>query len=319
LVTNTHWAWGFYFAVECQESYAAADPEIMAAQAAAYPELGGYVRHRSDALICEAWDLRAAPPLASEPVESEVPTLILAGAYDPITPPAWSRSVADRLDNSYYYAFPSAGHNVTTDNPCAESMIAAFLHDPTRDPDAGCIDEVPRPEFVRPQDVIVVPSIYEIHYGEVGYTAIENDLFFGSLLVLMAEIGFLVVAGILRLARRHKRATVPDRIVRFAHPLAGLVAVLNAGWSLALRSALRTTAATDPMMLRFGLPARYGPLFALPAFVAVMTAGLVVMAVLTWMRRSWSVVGRAFYTLVVLAAVVMTGLVAYWGLLTAAF
>jgi pimeloyl-ACP methyl ester carboxylesterase len=124
MLSDTHWSWGFHLSIQCQEALPAADSGIMAAQAAAYPELDGYVRHQGSISICEAWDLPAAPPLVPTPVESDIPTLILAGAYDPITPPEWSRSVAERLNNSYYYEFPAAGHNVTTDNwrgwsPCS--------------------------------------------------------------------------------------------------------------------------------------------------------------------------------------------------------
>jgi hypothetical protein len=241
-----------YFAVNCQESLPAADPEIMAAQAAAYPELEGYVRHQAHIPICGAWDLPAAPPLVGEPVESDVPTLILAGAYDPITPPDWSQAVAENLSTSHYFEFPSAGHSVTTDNPCAESIVAAFLNDPANEPDPGCMANVPGPEFVLPEDVAIAASVYEIHYGEIGYTSLEHSLFLACILVFIAEISYLVVAGIVRLVRRREPETQPDPIARFAHPLAGLVAMLNVGFSLALRSVLRSTAATASLALRFG-------------------------------------------------------------------
>jgi pimeloyl-ACP methyl ester carboxylesterase len=319
MLTNPNWSWGFYFSVICQESLPAAEPENIATQTAAYPELDGYVRHSADFPICEAWNQPAAPPLVAEPVESEIPTLILAGAYDPVTPPKWSKSVAEHLSHSYYYEFPSAGHNVGTDNPCAESMMAAFLNDPTNRPDAGCIANVPGPEFALPEDVTVLPSIYELHYGEVGYTRIEDRLFVVSLWVLTAGPLIWVLAGVVSLVRRRGRESAPGLTERLAHPLASLVAILHLGFFLMMRSILRNLAATQRLVLNFGLPAGYEPVLIIPNVVALLTVALVVSAVLAWVRRYWSVLGRVFFTLVTLAAVVMTGLMAYWGLLGAAF
>jgi pimeloyl-ACP methyl ester carboxylesterase len=315
MLTNPNWSWGFYFSVICQESLPAADPEIVAAQAAAYPELDGYVRHSADFPICEAWNLPAAPLLVTEPVQSDIPTLILAGAFDPVTPPEWSRATADNLSNSYYYEFPSAGHNVGTDNPCAERMLAAFLNDPTTAPDAGCMADVPGPEFVLSGEVTILPSIYEVHYGEVGYTKVEDRLFFGSLWVLTAGLAVLVIAGVVSLVRRQQRETRPDLIARLAYPLAGLVAVLYVGFFLVMRSVLRYLAATNGLALRFGLPVGYEALLIISTLAAVLTVVLVIFAVLAWVRGYWSLLGRVFFSLVTLAAAVLTGLMAYWGLL----
>ena len=72
-------------------------------------------------------------------------------------------------------------------------------------------------------------------------------------------------------------------------------------------------------MLRFGLPAGYWPLFLLPVIVAVLTVALAVLVIRAWMRRHGSLLGRVFLTLATLAAITVTGLAAYWGLLTALF
>jgi pimeloyl-ACP methyl ester carboxylesterase len=314
-LTNPNWSWGFYFSVNCQESLPAADPKIMASQATAYPELDGYLRHKEHFPVCDAWDLPAAPPLVAEPVESDVPTLILAGSYDPVTPPEWSQSVAQHLSHSTYFEFPSSGHNVGTDNPCAESIMAAFLNDPGAAPDPSCIPEMPGPQFVLPEDVAILPSIYEIHYGQVGASRIEDMLFNGSLLVFGAEIAFLVIAGMVWLVRRRERDVRPDPIARFAHPLAGLAAVLCLAFSLVMRTVLRDLAATNRVVLRFGLPAEYGPPLNITTLIAVLTAVLVVFAALAWVRGYWSLLGRIFFSLVTLAALVFTGLMVYWGLL----
>jgi len=123
-------AWGQYFAVNCQDDAASINPEMIETQLEGYPELDGYFRHREELAICAAWGLNPAPPLAAEPVSSDIPTLILAGTYDPITPPEWSQTALVNLSNSTFVEFPSSGHSVVRNNPCAEQITTAFLDAP---------------------------------------------------------------------------------------------------------------------------------------------------------------------------------------------
>ena len=197
--------------------------------------------------------------------------------------------------------------------------MAAFLRDPGVDPVASCLADVPRPEFVLPQDVIVIPSIFEIHFWEVGYTQAEHILFFASLVVFLVYIGYLLIAGLVRLVRRGQRPTPANPVARFGQPLAGLVALLYIGFSLALRSALDSTATTTRLLLRFGLPVGYWPVFIIPWVAVILTAVLVVFAVLAWVRRYWLLPRRILFTLVALAAAAFATLAAYWGLLVLPF
>ena len=55
----------------------------------------------------------ATPGDFNTPVESAIPALVLAGSYDPATPPEGSRQVADTLTNSTFLLVEPAGHGVT--------------------------------------------------------------------------------------------------------------------------------------------------------------------------------------------------------------
>ena len=311
-------AHGLYLAVSCQDEIPLADPEIVAAQAETHAELGGYVRHARELEICEIWNLPASSPLVAEPIESDIPTLILGGTYDPITPPAWVRaSVAQSLSNSHFYEFPDMGHVASFNSPCAQSIVVAFLNDPTVAPDAGCIANVASPEFVIPQDVTILPGVYrtQLDIGEAPRSIPTLVVLLACVLVFVVEILYLFVAGIVRLVRRGAWPVPTERLSRLAHPLAGLVAVLNTGSVVALGVLLSTLDTTDPLVLYFGLPAGYAPLVLVPVLAAMLTVALVVLAVLAWVRRYWTVPKRVLLSAVTLAAVVLAGLMAYWGLL----
>ncbi len=90
----------------------------------------------------------AAADIEAEAVESDIPTLLIAGQYDTITPPAWAWDTADSLSDSYVFVYPAMGHSVTSDAECAQTMTAAFLDDPTTEPDSTCVREMGPPDWV---------------------------------------------------------------------------------------------------------------------------------------------------------------------------
>lgn len=82
------------------------------------------------------WPVDALPFAVSDPVVSDIPTLMLVGELDTATPQIFSRPSADLLANSYYFTIP-AGH-ATAYLPCVCEMISAFLDDPLVAPVNGC-------------------------------------------------------------------------------------------------------------------------------------------------------------------------------------
>ena len=88
---------------------------------------------------CLDWDVEPTRRGFNEPVVSDIPALVLAGRFDPITPPDGSRAVADRLPNGQFVLFPTFGHGATGDDPCATAIELQFLADPTAPVDTSCI------------------------------------------------------------------------------------------------------------------------------------------------------------------------------------
>jgi pimeloyl-ACP methyl ester carboxylesterase len=82
-----------------------------------------------------------------EPVTSSIPTLILEGEYDPITPPANGILTAQTLSRSFFFLFPGVSHSVRTTNACPGIIGQAFLDHPTVKPNASCISSMPEPAF----------------------------------------------------------------------------------------------------------------------------------------------------------------------------
>jgi pimeloyl-ACP methyl ester carboxylesterase len=99
---------------------------------------------------CDALDLPRRSRIEDRPVRSDVPTLVLSGQFDPITPPRYGREVARRLSRSYFFQLPFIGHGVIRSRNgevlprCSMRIMAAFVEDPHVEPDSSCIATMPR-------------------------------------------------------------------------------------------------------------------------------------------------------------------------------
>lgn len=108
-----------------------------------------YKAMNADAILslCEDWAVQPAVPVENEPVNSELPTLILSGEFDPITPPAWGQLAAETLSNAQFLEFPGISHGVlgmgTDGGLCTFKILEDFLANPNEVVDASCINQLP--------------------------------------------------------------------------------------------------------------------------------------------------------------------------------
>ena len=133
---------GLMFSVQCHEEVPFSSPEAFAAALAQHPELAGlFERAAAGGLVyrvCAGWGAGQAGAVENRPVASDVPALVLAGEFDPVTPPAWSRRAAETLSRGYFFEYPGVGHGASAQD-CGREMLLAFLDDPAVAPDDGCI------------------------------------------------------------------------------------------------------------------------------------------------------------------------------------
>jgi len=87
--------------------------------------------------ICESWDTGITDPIENEPVTWDVPTLLLAGAVDPITPPQWAADLAGRLPRSRLVIQAGASHD-SDEGWCAVGLISDFVNRPDVLLDTSC-------------------------------------------------------------------------------------------------------------------------------------------------------------------------------------
>ncbi|MCP3139747.1 alpha/beta hydrolase [Pyxidicoccus xibeiensis] len=115
---------GLHYAVVCAEDAPFFDAAAVEREAKGTwfgPDMG---REMLD--VCRDWPRAALPPGYREPVASDVPTLLLSGELDPVTPPAWAEDAKRTLSKSLHVVVPGVGHN-TLGADCARSLMQQLL------------------------------------------------------------------------------------------------------------------------------------------------------------------------------------------------
>ncbi len=141
---------GLYYTTWCREEFpfydeSTDDEFLLGLQAQFGTAVAGALSSDGVETYCDVFDVTPAPAVEDDPLVSPIRTLVFAGAFDPITPPSWSRQVADSLPNSVYVEMPNHGHGMATS--CPTTIRLAFLMDPAAAPETSCADLAGGPEF----------------------------------------------------------------------------------------------------------------------------------------------------------------------------
>jgi len=126
------------YAVICSDH---AELDLGATNRAALEDPGRWSTRAAFGFMCPP-DWPAAAPDYNEPVLSDLPALILAGAYDPVTLPGPTLALAERFPNSTVALHPAGGHGVFHTHPCLLLLTRTFITDPSSALDTSCVDDL---------------------------------------------------------------------------------------------------------------------------------------------------------------------------------
>ena len=124
--------------------------------------------------LCKAWGASSADPIENQAVNSDVPTLVVSGEFDPVTPPAWAEEAARTLSKSFYVNVPRAGHGSTITEECPRSILLAFLDNPGQQPDTACLAGLKTGKFDVPlttADIKLAPFTDQ----QMGFSGVVPD------------------------------------------------------------------------------------------------------------------------------------------------
>jgi pimeloyl-ACP methyl ester carboxylesterase len=99
--------------------------------------------------ICALWPKGPVDENLHAPLNSDIPTLLLSGEADPVTPPVDAERAAEGLTRHRHLVLKGEGHG-QLNTGCMPIIAADFLDNPVPDKlDAGCLDRhTPQPFFL---------------------------------------------------------------------------------------------------------------------------------------------------------------------------
>lgn len=99
--------------------------------------------------ICSVWPIGVSNDETKSPFISEIPSLILSGEFDPVTPPNYAELLAQNLENAIHVIGKGQGHGLIT-RGCIPKVVSDFVVNPEPEKlDTDCIKHIqPVPFFV---------------------------------------------------------------------------------------------------------------------------------------------------------------------------
>lgn len=96
---------------------------------------------------CSVWKVPPVDASFSEPIKSDIPTLLLSGEIDPATPPSWGELAMEKLTNAKHFVAPYATHGVAYQS-CANNLVAELVRTGSvKDLDGECLKKDVRRSF----------------------------------------------------------------------------------------------------------------------------------------------------------------------------
>jgi pimeloyl-ACP methyl ester carboxylesterase len=137
---------GLLFNITCNEDY----PRISLTdfEQDAKNNFGGDDSHSTFKMTCPLWPQYRPSEAFYQPVTADIPTLILSGELDPVTPPSNGEYTAKSLPNNHHIVVKNAAHTVAL-STCASDIINEFLTSlKPKALDESCLDDVPNESFL---------------------------------------------------------------------------------------------------------------------------------------------------------------------------
>ncbi len=132
-------SYGMHNAVMCTEDAPFFDDSTVDFEAMAATYLGEDM-YKTLKAMCEVWPAGVMDANIKDILTSDIPTLVLSGEFDPITPPVFGEAVMPTLSNATHIIAPGQGHGVFPQG-CLPRLVLEFVETP--DPaaiDASCTD-----------------------------------------------------------------------------------------------------------------------------------------------------------------------------------
>jgi pimeloyl-ACP methyl ester carboxylesterase len=307
-------SYGMYYSVVCAEetSFSSTDFNLSGVRPEIAESEGDTAKDLQQ--TCQLWNVTSLASQADQPVVSDIPTLVLSGEYDPITPPAYADQVAVNLSHSYRVNFPTGGHGAVTSGDCQNQVFIDFLNNPSNAPDTTCISANAAVDYLSPKNTLILPIIIPLLNLEteamIGFALVGL-----SILICCISMLVYIIAWLVKKNRRQIGPELPfsQQILPW---LVFLIAAVLTSFIIGLVFVGLKMAIDNDLIMLIGMPKSWSLLFVLPLLVLALTIALVICVIKSWQGKHRSVLRRVYDSLVALSVLVAVVVLANWGMLT---
>ena len=142
-------AYGLNAAIGCREIRPWIDVDRLRREGSAYqPYVVPQAMEQDYDVFCPAWHLPRGPEELRQPVTGAVPTLLLTGDYDTLTPTGLADIIASTLSKARVLRFHAIGHDVFATSACGRAAAAHFIATPDDPITLPCLQSPRVPQFV---------------------------------------------------------------------------------------------------------------------------------------------------------------------------
>lgn len=145
---------GQYLSIECSDNQLVTEAQVLADLATVRPVLRPYLQTAAegDLQVCQAWTYQPYAASAFAAIASGVPSLLLSGALDARTPPAWAMDTVKTLSHGTLLEFPGLAHSVqSADSDAAQGCLTTVI---TQFVDSGTVADPSCVATITPQWIL---------------------------------------------------------------------------------------------------------------------------------------------------------------------
>ena len=343
---------GMYWSVICAEdadfnpaslTYPNVRPELVRNQAA---------NNQSILSLCQAWKVRDLAEVLGAPVSSTVPTLILNGRFDPITPPSNGLLAGQTLSNSTVITVPTTAHGAyPAGGPCITQIMDTFVASPQLAVDTRCMAALPALSWVTSNNLINFSIVQTTN----DLAARKLSLVLGALTLVLSTLALLSGLIVLPILWVRKNGAKPPEDLSGMDPaafkgadpaalaggaqaaamafkppqvdagmllglapwLAVLAGLLPVAFAVALYYTVGPLVANNSGILLLGIPGSLDWVFALPLVNAFIVFLLLIATLLGLVSKDWSGRLKLYFLFLSLSGIILVFALFFVGLLTA--
>lgn len=275
---------------------------------------------------CKMWKVENLDSSVDLPVSSDVPVLLLSGAFDPVTPPEYAQAAAETLNNATLVTFPNGGHGQAFEGECQDQIILDFLENPQVPPDTSCVEGLGGPDFYTSRNVIDAPFVIDLINLE-QFALTEFLILAISALFLFSALIIIPVSAIIRWLTKpresdlltdqvevlpRRNSAFPSRLIGWLAFLVGLLASL---FVVGLVATIILMVMDNDNRLLYGLVGEAKSWLILPPLILVLSLTWLVGLIQAWRLKAGSIASRIYHSFLIANSAIFLAVLWIWGLL----